>query len=90
MSWTKLIRFVAVDGKISFGDAIIDDAAKVLQKLEQNELYALELQGSDPFALITTGKKLQVMHLLPILHPSDVPIIRCIGLNYIRHSKVTY
>jgi 2-keto-4-pentenoate hydratase/2-oxohepta-3-ene-1,7-dioic acid hydratase in catechol pathway len=88
MSWTKLIRFIAVDGKTTFGDAIADDASEVPQKLEQNELYALELEGSDPFALVATGKKVQVKTLLAILTPSDVPVIRCIGLNYIKHSKL--
>lgn len=83
-----MIRFIAVDGKTTFGDAIVDDASDVPQKLEQNELFALELEGSDPFALIATGKKVQVKTLLAILTPSDVPVIRCIGLNYIKHSKL--
>lgn len=83
-----MIRFIAVDGKTTFGDAIVDDASEVPQKLEQNELYALELEGSDPFALVATGKKVQVKTLLAILTPSDVPVIRCIGLNYIKHSKL--
>lgn len=87
MTWTKLIRFIAHDGKATFGDAIVDDASEVPQKLEENELYAIELEGSDPFALSSTGKKLHVKTLLALLTPSDVPLIRCIGLNYTKHSR---
>ena len=90
MTWTRLIRFVSADGTTNFGDALLDDAADIHQKISLNELFAQQLKGSSPFDLQPTGKKLQVKSLLPLLTPQDVPIIRCIGLNYTKHSKLTY
>lgn len=90
MSWARLIRFVSTDGTTIFGDALLDDASEIHQKISQNSLYAQELSGSSPFDLQPTGKKVQVKSLLPLLQSSDVPVIRCIGLNYTKHSKLTY
>ena len=90
MSWNRLIRFVSTDGTTTFGDALLDDASEIHQKLSDNALYAQELSGSSPFDLKATGKKLQVKTILPLLTQRDVPIIRCIGLNYTKHSKPTY
>lgn len=85
-----MIRFVSTDGNTTFGDALLDDASEIHQKISQNDLYAQELSGTSPFDLKATGNKIQVKTLLPLLQPSDVPIIRCIGLNYTKHSKLTY
>lgn len=90
MSWTRLIRFVSTDGTTTFGDALLDEASEIHQKIEKNELFAQQLDGTSPFDLKATGNKVQVKSLLPLLTPQDVPIIRCIGLNYTKHSKLTY
>ena len=90
MTWTRLIRFVSTDGQETFGDALLTDASDIYTKLSSNSLEAQELTGTSPFDLKPTDKKLQVKSLLPLLTPQDVPIIRCIGLNYTKHSKLTY
>lgn len=90
MTWTRLIRFVSADCQETFGDALLSDASDIHTQISSNSLEAQELTGTSPFDLKPTGKKLQVKSLLPLLTPQDVPIIRCIGLNYTKHSKPTY
>jgi hypothetical protein len=50
-------------------------------------LFAIEYKGQSPVSDLVKGDKIHVKGLLNILKPADVPIIRCIGLNYIAHSK---
>lgn len=88
MAWSRLIRFVADEDNVSFGEPCIERAAELVEKLELGQLHAAELVGDNPFALSATGKQLHVKRLLGILTPADVPIIRCIGLNYMKHSKL--
>lgn len=85
--WRRLIRFVDDHGKETFGEPCIQSDHELEQLLESNNLYAVEYKGSSPVSELTRGEKVHVKGLLNILNPSDVPIIRCIGLNYIKHSK---
>lgn len=87
MSWSRLIRFVDTKGQTLFGDAIIEKATDLTELLAKKELYALKYDGTSPFELSGPGDKVQVAKLLPILNPSDVPIVKCIGLNYMKHSR---
>ncbi|KAK2786860.1 hypothetical protein FQN52_007601 [Onygenales sp. PD_12] len=87
MSWSRLIRFVDDDGQTRFGEPDITKADQLSELVASGELYAAELLGDDLFSLSTGGKRLHVKQLLGILQPSDVPIIRCIGLNYTKHIK---
>ncbi|OIW31445.1 fumarylacetoacetate hydrolase [Coniochaeta ligniaria NRRL 30616] len=87
MSWTRLIRFVDDNGKETFGEPCIETDAQLPELLSKGKLYAVEFAGDGPISALTKGSKLHVRTLLDILKPSDVPIIRCIGLNYIKHIK---
>lgn len=90
MVYSRLIRFRAEDSKTYFGEPEIDNADDLLIRLHEKQLFATVLVGTDPFdisaKLKPEGRK-RVEELLPILSPSDVPIVRCIGLNYIKHSE---
>lgn len=86
MAWSRLIRFADEHGEVSFGEPIIQNATDLTALLAKKELYAMKFQGEDPFELSGPGEKTQVAKLLGVLNPSDVPIIKCIGLNYIKHS----
>lgn len=86
MSWTRLIRFTDDAGRESFGEPEVDSAEQVPELLAQGQLYATEYQGASPVAPLTKGSRVHVKEVLNLLRPSDVPIIRCIGLNYIKHS----
>lgn len=59
----------------------------LVQYCQQNDLYAIELVGSDVFSLSSTGRKLPVKRLLGVLTLSDVHVVKCVGLSYMKHSK---
>jgi hypothetical protein len=86
MAWSRLIRFLTDEDKEVFGEPDIQSAEELLEKAQKRELYATEFSGSELFALSLSTKGVHVKQLLEILRPADVPIIRCIGLNYMKHS----
>ncbi|KAH8881450.1 hypothetical protein GQ53DRAFT_888132 [Thozetella sp. PMI_491] len=87
MTWTRLIRFADDNGRETFGEPIIENEGQLTELLSKGELYATEYAGASPVAALTKGEKVHVKTLLDILRPSDVPIVRCIGLNYTKHIK---
>lgn len=87
MAWSRLIRFVDDNGKETFGEPCIDKYDQLNELLEKGELYAVEYSGQDPTTATQQGAKVHVKELKDILKPTDVPIVKCIGLNYIKHSK---
>lgn len=89
MSWSRLIRFVGDDDQVLYGEPKLTAASDLESLFEKSELLATEVSGSSPFEGGPTGKELKVKTLLGPLTPADVPIVRCIGLNYIKHSKVS-
>lgn len=84
--WSRLIKFVDESNITSFGDACIDDANELTSRLSQKTLHADRLEGDNPFALKATGERVRVIRLLPVLCREDIPIVKCIGLNYMKHS----
>lgn len=88
MSFDRLIRFEDESGKVRFGEPQIDNAEELLPLLKSGKLLAQPFTGSSFFDLsLEDGNPVRVKGLLAVLRPSDVPIIKCIGLNYIAHSK---
>ncbi|KAH8660147.1 hypothetical protein BX600DRAFT_522958 [Xylariales sp. PMI_506] len=87
MSWTRLIRFVDDNGKETFGDPCIEDGQDLTQLLSENNLWAIEYSGESPVTATQKGEKVHVKALLDLLKPADVPIVRCIGLNYVKHIQ---
>lgn len=90
--WTRLIRFVASDGRVLQGEPILPLPGFDLGYItESDQLKAKVIVGSDLFD--TTGKTkvsdevVTVKKLLGPLAREDVPILRCVGLNYAKHSK---
>ncbi|KAH7323194.1 hypothetical protein B0I35DRAFT_459318 [Stachybotrys elegans] len=86
-SWARLIRFVDDNGDETFGEPIVADEKEFAENLANNTLEAVEYKGSSPVSALTKGEKVHVKELRDLLRPSDVPIIRCIGLNYQAHIK---
>lgn len=87
--WDRLIRFVsASDGSIKYGEPLISDsdADNISVLASEGVLEARVLAGCDPLAVIATDKIERVARLLGPLDVENVPIIRCIGLNYKSHS----
>ena len=86
--WSHLIRFVN-RGIECFGDAIIPtdkSADDIVELASSGHLHARVIEG-DPLAdgNVST-KELRVEELLSPLKKEQVPVIRCIGLNYVKHS----
>jgi hypothetical protein len=90
--WQRLIRFVATDGRILRGEPILPTTNFDLgNTTAETKLQAKVIVGADIYD--TTGKTkvtdeiVTVKELLGPLAQEDVPILRCVGLNYAKHSK---
>ena len=92
--WKHLIQFITDDGSIHVGDAIITKAEADIGKLADNgSLHAHAIDASGSSDIFSANAKLtdEVLHVKQLLAPltqKQVPIIRCIGLNYMKHSKL--
>lgn len=89
MGWTHLIRFES-EGKTYYGDAVFPDGSDptdVASIATAGKLKARILHG-DPLSTdsTTTDDIVAVEKLVAPLTRAQVPIIRCIGLNYMKHS----
>ncbi|KAL9946336.1 hypothetical protein D7B24_001785 [Verticillium nonalfalfae] len=85
--WSRLIRFVDDNGTETFGEPQVTDEKDFAARAASNDLWAVEYKGRSPVSGLTRGDKVHVKEVRDILRPSDVPIIRCIGLNYIKHIQ---
>ncbi|KAF2179303.1 fumarylacetoacetate hydrolase domain-containing protein 2A [Zopfia rhizophila CBS 207.26] len=87
-TWTHLIRFIAVeDGLIHLGQ--VDQTGEMmdvsLAVFEGKQIKARLVIGS-LFDGVVTGKVMTVSQLLSPMSMSEVPLIRCLGLNYHDHA----
>jgi len=91
VAWDRLVRYVpyGAGNTIRYGDPIIEDSEidKIAQLAVEGKLKVKVLQGANPLGAEPTGEVDTVGKLLGPLEPENVPIIRCIGLNYKTHSK---
>lgn len=85
--WNRLIRYVsAKDGSIRYGEPISDVKADIDQLVSEGRLEVQVLDGDTYLTLTHSGEKDQVKELLGPLTWRDVPILRCVGINYTTHS----
>ena len=89
--WSRLIRFESTDGRLLRGEPILPSPDfDVGSTIEATKLQAKVIEGQDIYD--TTGKTkvtdeiVIVKKLLGPLAQEDVPIVRCIGLNFLKHS----
>lgn len=90
--WQRLIRFVGTDGRILRGEPILPSPNfDIGSTTEETRLQAKVIVGDDIYD--TTGKTkvteeiATVKKLLGPLTQNEVPILRCVGLNYVKHSQ---
>ena len=90
--WNRLIRFVSTDNRTLYGEPILPTENFDLgTTTESTKLQARVIEGEDLYD--TSGKTrltdevVTVKELLGPLAQSDVDILRCVGLNYAKHSK---
>jgi hypothetical protein len=93
VAWERLIRFVATDGRVLKGEPILPSEDFDLGRVnESTKLQAKVIQGDDVYD--TTGETkvtdeiVTVKKLLGPLAQGDVDILRCVGLNYAKHSEL--
>lgn len=91
VSWDRLVRYVPEgSADVRYGDPILPEGSTGMDIAElssQGKLQVKVLEGADPFSATASGRTESVKTLLGPLEPREVPIIRCIGLNYTTHSK---
>ena len=93
LAWKRLIRFEATDGRILRGEPILpaDQEIDLGFVTEKDGLKVKILSGEDIYN--TTGKTTlteeiaTVQNILGPLAPEEIPILRCVGLNYAKHSE---
>ena len=88
--WRFLIRFTDTDGVEHLGEPNVGSGDDVIPAFETGALKATVLETSSIFT--RDVRKLGVVaveKLLSPLRPSDVPMIKCVGLNYMKHSRGT-
>jgi 2-keto-4-pentenoate hydratase/2-oxohepta-3-ene-1,7-dioic acid hydratase in catechol pathway len=83
MSFQRLIRFLARDGKIYNGDAILPPNITDLSRTRSARVITGDIFG----AHTVTERVLGVEHLLAPLPQEAVRTVRCLGLNYANHAK---
>lgn len=94
LPWKRLIRFRTLDGRILRGEPILPAESTIDLGFvtDADQLQARVIQDQDIYN--TTGETkvtdeiVTVKQILSPLAPSDVPIIRCVGLNYAKHSAL--
>ncbi|EGV66390.1 hypothetical protein PSN45_003014 [Yamadazyma tenuis] len=78
----RLIRFVSSDGNTYFGDAILPEGSIDVYQCKT----AFKINGDIFGDYQLTEEILTVTKLLSPLAAEQVPAIRCVGMNYIKHA----
>lgn len=94
VSWSRLVRYIPQggdDSQIRYGEPVLDSDLDDVGSLgSSGKLKVKVLEGAHILHLKDTGRTEVVGRLLGPLTEQDVPIIRCIGLNYKTHSQFSY
>jgi hypothetical protein len=91
-AWTRLIRFQSTDGRLLRGEPILPSPHfDIGSTTEATHLKAKVLVGDDIYdesgKTLVSDEVVTVKKLLGPLAQEDVPIVRCIGLNFMKHSR---
>lgn len=90
-TWSRLIRYVSKDGSIKYGEPVVSDSKPDIDALaKEGKLKVKVLDGTTFVNAKPTGEEDEVKSLLGPLRPQDVPIVRCVGLNYRTHSMSSF
>lgn len=92
LPWERLIRFEASDGRTLRGEPILPSEDYDLGKVSASDnLTAKVITGDDIYDTTgltkVTDEVVSVKRVLGPLEQKDVPILRCVGLNYAKHIK---
>ena len=92
VAWQRLIRFVVTDGRVLYGEPILPSPDFDLgTTTAKTQLRAKVITGKDLYDTTGATKETnEVVTIKDLLGPpvqKDVPIVRCVGLNYAKHSR---
>ncbi|EFW14530.1 hypothetical protein D8B26_006921 [Coccidioides posadasii str. Silveira] len=82
-SFSRLVRFLAKDGKVYYGDAILPTGVTDIARANKARVITGDIFGQHH----VTEQVADVKKLLAPLALNDIKTIRCLGLNYARHAK---
>ncbi|KAK4034813.1 Fumarylacetoacetase-like protein [Parachaetomium inaequale] len=82
-SFSRLVRFLARDGRTYYGDAILPRGITDISKARQARIVKGDIFGQHH----VTDQVADIRMLLAPLAPEDVRTVRCLGLNYAAHAK---
>lgn len=93
MAWQRLIRFAATDGRILYGEPIVPNEDYDLGHVTFNDqIKARIIVGDDILdttgATVVSDEVVTVDRILGPLTANEVPVLRCVGLNYAKHSML--
>ncbi|KAJ5464807.1 uncharacterized protein N7458_000493 [Penicillium daleae] len=87
-NWTNLVRFISEeDGQIHLGEVDSSKYPDVGIAVVNGDRIAVNLVKGSIFDGIVTDITLHIARLLAPIGIEEVPIIRCLGLNYRDHAK---
>lgn len=91
-TWSRLIRFISNETTY-YGDVVLsaaDNADDIISLAKERKLQA-RIIYNDPLStqMVLSDNVVTVDRLLSPLTASQVPVIRCVGLNYVKHSTVS-
>ncbi|PNY24204.1 Fumarylacetoacetate hydrolase domain-containing protein 2 [Tolypocladium capitatum] len=87
-NWTHLIRFISEeDGQIRLGEVDSKTYPDVGLAIVNGERVAAKLIKGSIYDGVVTDQTVHVARLLAPIGMEDVPIIRCLGLNYRDHAR---
>ncbi|KAH8675474.1 fumarylacetoacetate hydrolase [Xylariales sp. PMI_506] len=81
-SFSRLVRFLAKDGGVYYGDAILPKGEYNIAKAAQARLIKGDIFGKHE----VTDNVADIRLLLAPLALEDVKTVRCLGLNYAKHA----
>ncbi|KAJ5364444.1 Fumarylacetoacetate hydrolase domain-containing protein [Penicillium cataractarum] len=82
-TFSRLIRFLAKDGHVYYGDALLPTGISDVAKATQARVITGDIFGTHRI----TDQIADVRMLLAPLARKDIRTVRCLGLNYEQHAK---
>ncbi|GAQ03489.1 fumarylacetoacetate hydrolase domain-containing protein 2 homolog [Aspergillus lentulus] len=82
-TFSRLIRFLAKDGHVYYGDAILPAGVSDLSKVTKAKVIQGDIFGQH----YVTDQVSEVKMLLAPLARKDIRTVRCLGLNYEQHAR---
>ncbi|KAK7729259.1 hypothetical protein SLS53_009289 [Cytospora paraplurivora] len=80
-AFSRLVRFLAKDGRIHYGDAILPEGVEDIGKAKQARIITGDIFRHHD----VTDEIADIRLLLTPLALQDVRTVRCLGLNYVKH-----